>query len=188
MARRLLTLVSSSTLQRVLRPPVMIRMSTSFTDSPAWIEKTKMRFALLNVDKNGIYDSQDLAIIAKNLAAYRNQGSDEEKRYFKMLQPLGLVDEKGVTEEEFIEQSKILVSQPDAKERVKVLVDIIFKLMDADEDGIISYEEFLQLHKAFNIKQEMIDMLFNAADTNGDGVIDYEETYESFIKFYFSAE
>ena len=56
MARRLLTVVSSSTLQRVLCPPVMIRMSTSFIDSTGWIEKMKIRFALLDVDKNGFYD------------------------------------------------------------------------------------------------------------------------------------
>ena len=185
MARRLLTLVSPSTLQRVLRPPVMIRMSTSFTDSPAWIEKTKMRFALLDVDKNGIYDNQDLAIIAKNLAAYRNQGSDEEKCYFKILQPLSLTNEKGVTEEEFIERAKLFVTQQDTKERIKGLVHILFNIMDADDDGIISYEEFLQLHEAFNIKQEMTDLVFKTDESKVDGDIDFPETYENFVKLYF---
>ena len=186
MARRLLTLVSSSTLKRVLRPPVMIRMSTSFTDSHTWIEKMKMRFALLDVDKNGIVDTKDVAIIAKNLAAYRNQGSDEEKYYFKVMKATSLVDEKGVTEEEFIEKAKNFVSHPDAKEHVKKLVDIIFNIIDTNKDGLISYNEFFYFNKAFDVKQDMIDMLFDAADTNGDGVIDYSETQESYIKFLFS--
>ena len=59
--------------------------------------------------------------------------------------------------------------------------------MDTNKDGVISYEEFLQFHKSFNIEQEMIDMLFNKADTNRDGVIDYQETHESFVKFFFTA-
>ena len=51
-------------------------MAISFTDSPTWIKKMKMRFSILDVDKNGVADTADLAIVARNLAAYRNQGSD----------------------------------------------------------------------------------------------------------------
>ena len=162
-------------------------MDISFTDSPKWTKKMKWRFALLDVDKSGVVNNTDLAIVAKNLATYRNEGPDEEKHYFKVIQATSLVDEKGVTEEEFIERAKKFVSQPDSKERVKVLVDSVFNIMDANKDGVISYEEFLQFHKSLNIEQEAIDMLFNVADVNGDGVIDYQETYESFVKFYFSA-
>ena len=162
-------------------------MDTLFTDSPTWIMKIKTRFVLLDVDKNGVVDTEDVAIIAKNLATYRNEGSDEEKYYFKVIQASSLVDEKGATEEEFIEKAKIFVSQPNAKEQVKELVDAIFKIMDADKDGVVSYEEFLQFHKAFNIEQEMIDMVFKDTDINGDGVIDQAENYESFVNFFFSA-
>ena len=148
-------------------------MDTSFTDSPIWTKKMKWRFALLDVDKSGVVNNTDLAIVAKNLAIYRNEGPDEEKHYFKVIQATSLVDEKGVTEEEFIERAKKFVSQPDSKERVKVSVDSVFNIMDANNDGVISYEEFLQFHKSLNIKQEAIDMLFNTADVNGDVVIDY---------------
>ena len=148
-------------------------MDTSFTDSPIWIKKMKWRFALLDVDKSSVVNNTDLAIVTRNLATYRNQGSDEEKHYFKVIQSTLLVDEKGVSEEEFIERAKKFVSQPDSKERVKVSVDSVFNIMDANNDGVISYEEFLQFHKSLNIKQEAIVMLFNTADVNGDGVIDY---------------
>ena len=146
-------------------------MDTSFTDSPIWIKKMKWRFALLDVDKSIVVNNADLAIVTRNLATYRNQGSDEEKHYFKVIQSTLLVDEKGVTEEEFIERAKKFVSQPDSKERVKVLVDSVFNIMDANNDGVISYEEFLQFHKSLNIKQEAIDMLFNTADVNESLII-----------------
>ena len=162
-------------------------MDTSFTDSPTWIKKMKIRFAFLDVDKNGVVDTDDVAIVAKNLAAYRNQGSDEEKHYFKVIKAISLVDEKGFTVEEFIERAKKFVFEPDAKERVKVLVDAMFALMDANKDGLISYEEFFHFYKSFNAEKEAIDMFFKDADANGDGIIDYSETYETAVKFYFTA-
>ena len=74
-----LILVYSSTLLKVLRSPVMIRMSTSFTDSLSWIKTMKIHRAVLDADKNGIYGSRDLIIIVNKLTAYRNQGLDAEK-------------------------------------------------------------------------------------------------------------
>ena len=162
-------------------------MDTSFTESPLWIKKMKWRFDALDVDKNGIFNPADLAIVAKNLAAYRNEGLDQEMHYFEVVKAVSLLDEKGATEEEFIKQSRRFVSQPNAKECVKRYVDMVFKIMDADKDGVVSYEEFVQFYKSFNMEQEMIDIVFNVADTNGDGVIDYQETYESFVRYFFTA-
>ena len=66
-------------------------------------------------------------------------------------------DEKGATEDEFIERAKKFVSQPDAKEHVKELVDATFQVMDANKNGVVSYEEFLQFHKALTlIKKQSI--------------------------------
>ena len=98
----------------------------------------KMRFAILDVDKNGVADNPDLAIVPKNLAAYRNEGPDKENHYFKVIQSTSLVDDRGVTEEEFIERAKQFVSQSDAKERVKVLIDVMFKIMDTTGNGTVS--------------------------------------------------
>ena len=96
-----------------------------------------------------------------------------------------MAEEQGVTEKEFIEQTKKFVSQPDAKECVKELPDMVFEVIDANKNGVISYEEYSQVYKAFNAIQEMIDTYFKAADTNGDGVIDSSEIQESYIKYFF---
>ena len=161
-------------------------MDTSFTDSPIWVKKMKLRFSHLDVDNSGILDNADMTIVAKKIAAYRNKGPDEEKHYYEVITSISLIDDKGVTEEEFVEQAKKIVSLPDAKEHVKGLADAVFKIMDINKDGVISYEEFLHFHKSLNIKQETIDELFNKADTNGDGVVDYQESCESFFKFFLS--
>ena len=162
-------------------------MDTSFTDSTTWIKKMKWRFFHLDADKNGAVDNADIAIVAKRLADHRNEGPDKEKEYYKIVKSISLIDEEGVTEEEFVEKAKKIVSLPDAKERVKELADVGFKIMDINNDGVISYEEYLQFYKSMNIKHETINELFNKADTNGDGVVDYQESLESFVKFFLSA-
>ena len=148
----------------------------------------KMRFTFFDADKNGVIDNTDIVLVARKLAAYRNEGQDEEKRYYEMIQAISFVDDKGVTEEEFIERAKKFVSEPDAKERVKVIIDATFKLMDATGDGIVSYEEFLQFHKSLNVEQELIDKYFESVDINGDGVINYRENSANFTKFFFSPD
>ena len=163
-------------------------MDTSYTESPTWIKKMKMRFAILDVDKDGVIDNTDVALAARKLAAYRNEGQDEEKRYYEIIQAISLVDETGVTEKEFIERAKKFVSEPDAKERVKAIMDATFKIMDATGDGIVSYEEFLQFHKSLNVEQEVIDKFFESVDINGDGVINYRENSANFTKFFFSPD
>ena len=44
------------------------RMAASFTDNPAWIKKMKARFAALDVDKNGVINERDVALLAKKFA------------------------------------------------------------------------------------------------------------------------
>ena len=187
MARRLFSLVSSSSLPSFLRG-TQVRMTASFTDNPAWIEKMKMRFALLDVDKNGIINQDDVVLVAKNIAAYRKEGEDAEKSYFKILKAVntfGLSGEE-VDEETFVQEMKQFVSQSDARERVKELSDMIFGVINANNDGVISYNEFCQFYKAMNASQELIDTLFKQADTNKDGVIDHSETQETYANYFFS--
>lgn len=162
-------------------------MAASFTDDPAWINKMKMRFAILDVDMNGIINQDDVALVAKNIAAYREEGEEAEKSYFKILKAVTTFVLAGeVDEETFVQEMKQFVSKPDAKERVKKLADMIFGIIDANNDGVISYNEFCQFFKAMNASQELIDTLFKQADTNKDGVIDHLEIQESYAKYFFS--
>ena len=163
-------------------------MTASSTDNPAWIKKMKMRFAILDVDTNGVINQDDVALVAKNIAAYQKEGEEAEKSYFKILKAVTTFGLTGgeIDEEIFVQEMKQFVSQPDAKERVKEFADMIFGIIDADNDGVISYNEFCQFYKAMNASQELIDALFKQADINKDGVIDHLETQESYAKYIFS--
>ena len=185
MARRLFTLVSSSSLPSFLRG-TQVRMTASFTDSPNWINKMKMRFALLDADKNGIVSQDDIALVAKKMAAYRREGEGAEKNYFEKLKAVNTFELAEIDEETYIQEMKQFVIQSDAKERVKKFADMIFDVVDANNDGVISYDELSQFLKAMNASQEIVDTLFKQADTNNDGVIDHLEAQESFVKYFFS--
>ena len=161
-------------------------MTASFTDNSAWIKKMKMRFALLDVDKNGVINNDDVALVAKNIAAYRRDGKGAEKSYLKILKAVTTFELPEIDEETFVQEMKRFVSQPDAKERVKEFSDMIFSVVDSNNDGVISYNEFCQFLKAMNANQELIDTLFKQADTNKDDVINHLESQESFVKFFFS--
>ena len=162
-------------------------MTASFTDQPEWIEKMKMRFAMLDLNNDGLHSNADVDIAAKRVATYRNEGEEAEKRYFKIIQAVTLAEDRGVTEEEFVQKLKNFVSQPHAKECVKELADMVFDVIDANKNGVISYDEYVRFHSISNASQKIIDTLFKAADTNKDGIIDRSEIQASYAKYFFSA-
>ena len=168
-------------------------MAASFTDNPAWIKKMKARFAALDVDKNGLINENDIVLLAKKLAGYREEGKDAEKRYFDTLKSVwsyGIGEGgQGVNEDEFVEGMKQFVTTPDARERVNAYAAMVFGIMDADKNGVVDYDEFKQFHSASaNMDDELLKRLFADADTNGDGLIQPSEMAESTAKFLLSAD
>ena len=168
-------------------------MAASFTDSPGWIKKMKARFAALDVDKNRVINDDDVALLAKNLAGYRKEGKDAEKRYFDTLKSVwsyGIGEGgQGVNEDEFVQGMKQFVTKPDARERVNTYAAMVFGIIDADKNGVIDFDEFKQFHYAgTNMDDNLIKRFFTDADTNGDGVIQLSELQESIAKFLLSAD
>ena len=63
-------------------------MAASFTQSPDSIKKMKMCFQLLDADKNGILDNDDIVLVAKRMANYRNEGTDAERYYVECIKSI----------------------------------------------------------------------------------------------------
>ena len=153
----------------------------------------KARFAALDVDKNGVINDDDVALLAKNLAGYRKEGQDAEKRYFdtpKSVWSYGVGEGgQGVNEDEFVQGMKQFVTKPDARERVKAYAAMVFGIMDANKNGVVDFDEFKQFHTAgANMDDNLIQRLFTNADTNGDGVIQPSELEDSIVKYILSAD
>ena len=68
----------------------------------------------------------------------------------KAVTTFGLSGEGEVDEETFVQEMKEFVSQSDAKERVKEFSDLIFGIIDANNDEVISYNS-LRMRHSFGI-------------------------------------
>ena len=152
------------------------------------------RFAALDVDKNGVINEDDVALLAKKLAGYRKEGKDAEKKYFDMLNSvwsfgIGGSGGQGVNEDKFVQGMKQFVTRPDARERMNAYSAMVFGVIDSDKDGVIDYDEFKRFHKACsNMDDQLIERFFKDADINGDGVIRVSEFEASTAKFMLSAD
>ena len=47
-----------------------------------------MCFQLLDADKNGILDNDDIVLVAKRMANYRNEGTDAERYYVECIKSI----------------------------------------------------------------------------------------------------
>ena len=54
---------------------------------------------------------------------------------------------------------------------MRELADMVFGVVDAKKNGIISYDEYSQFYRAFSADQKLIDTFFKRADTNEDRVV-----------------
>ena len=145
------------------------------------------------MDKNGVINDDDVALLAKNLAGYRKEGENTEKRYFDTLKSVwsyGISEGgQGMNEDEFVQGMKQPVTQPDARDCVNTYAVMVFGIIDADKNEVIDFDEFKQFHYAgTNMDDNLIKRFFTDADTNGDGVIQLSELQESIAKFLLSAD
>ena len=82
---------------------------------------------------------------------------------------------------------KAFTSKPDARDRAHGIADMVFRIIDEDNNGEVSFDEFSRFYKAVsNMPEEMIKFLFEKSDLDGNGVITNSEFRESTVKLLFS--
>ena len=165
------------------------RQSSTFTDSPGWINKMKDRFAALDENKDGIIDQRDVMSLASRLTKYSKQGEEATRKYFATFNAVYGLHENPTNEEEFLTLMKAFASKLNAEELAHGIGDIVFYTLDEDRNGEVSYDEFYRCYKSVsNMSEEMIQYLFIKSDLNGDGAISRSEFRESFVKLFLSDE
>ena len=171
------------------------RTMATFTDSPVWINRMKMRFNSMDLDKDGISNENDVVQVARSVSAKLANASPEvERELFEKLKKstaygVVAVNPNGVNVDEYIEGMKEFANLLDAKDRINELADIIFGLVDTDKDSVLSFEELFEYGRNVAMMDEdMVRLMFEVSDLNKDGVIDPEEFRTMIRRMYLTNE
>ena len=167
----------------------------TFTDSPVWINRMKIRFNSMDLDKDGISNENDIIQVARSVSAKLADASPEvEREMFEKMKKstaygVVAVNPNGVNVDEYIEGMKKFSNLPDAKERINELANITFGLVDTNKDGVLSLEELYEYGRnVLMMEEDMYGLVFEVMDLNKDGVIDFEEFRTMLEKMYLSDE
>lgn len=159
--------------------------------------KLQLRFALLDTDGNGYLSQEDYDLVTLRLCAAFGHlpGTPEYERvhnaYLKLWEQVrSRMDLDGtgrITLDQFMngcerlqqEQSHTFAHDP---------VDLIFDMVDADENGVIDLIEFTTWMHAYGVGAQDTVEAFDLLDSDDDGVLSRPELAAAAQAFYASTD
>jgi len=140
-------------------------------------------FYLFDVDNDYNISAEDFDIISSNLAAIRGWDLDSPEfepiyenftLYFEELREMADENNDGLISPMEWARYWVDVSEEELLAQIKQWAILFFDLLDADNDGEITLEEYTQFLNAFEIKGPLIEKEFRRFDTENKGVITRE--------------
>ena len=154
-----------------------------------WMRKLRTEARVRDTNKDGFVSKADFDIV---LQRYKAMGTPEghlkklEKNHDLLCAALGIGDDTvQLTYDQCIENFTKCSNQ--LEEILKIFVTH-FEIIDTNEDGKISFQEWVNYHKALGIDTSYAKGSFDAMDTNSDGVVSMEEFFAYSKEFYVTAE
>jgi Ca2+-binding EF-hand superfamily protein len=163
-------------------------------------KKLQLRFALLDTDGDGRLTQDDYELVCLRLCAAFGQlpGSTGYERvrgaYLTLWERLrARMDRDGsgvVSLPQFLEScQRAIIERSDGFERnLAGLVDLLFDLVDADADGLISLPDFTSWLHAYGVGPRDTVAAFDLLDPAGSGAIDKARMLAAAEQFYRSAD
>lgn len=150
--------------------------TSSNTDRPIWksekkiaLEENGARIARISVfETNRLSKNNLVGYCEVDLSDALNSGMDYKDKVLELYDPS--------TKTKVVGNITLGYSIEDRMETERSFARRLLSIMDADESGELSLQEFRELIKAFGNKSTReIENLFIEADTNGDGKVDADE-------------
>lgn len=142
-----------------------------------------------DTSKDGYIARDDFEIIIQR---YKDMGYSDQhltvlsERYETYMQVLGIANPNTkLTYEQVINN---FLQASNHVEVLEQLIDGHFAIIDGNGDGVISFNEWVDSHKAMGIDTAYAEASFAAMDKNGDGDVSKEEFMAYNKEFYVSTE
>lgn len=158
-------------------------------------------FQLVDIDNNGYIDKSDWVQIGDNLAVMRNieKGSEAylgiqaamDSIWTNLSSHADANSDGKVTLDEWLafEDEKVINCDDEwYEEYVNTIVRGLFAVLDADQNGVIGLEEYVNLMVSFHVQPTDAELAFRKLDVNGNGTIDEEELVNAVFEFHRSDE
>jgi len=156
-------------------------------------------FNVLDYNDDGLLEKQDFVDVADRIAEMRDYepGSSRHSAVRKEILRIwtnaralsGAENKTQITLEDWLaHEEKVLGSNVLIRSYVQGIARAVFDILDADNDGVISEEEYLQFFRAFRGEEENGHRAFQKLDENDDGRLTRQEFLEAVTQFHLSDE
>jgi Ca2+-binding EF-hand superfamily protein len=163
--------------------------------------KLQLRFALLDTDANGYLAQEDYDLVTLRLCAAFGHlpGTADYERvhgaYLKLWEQLrsrmDLDGEGRISLQQFMDGCERLLKEQgpgrlDEHPLAHDPVDLIFEMVDSDQDGVIDLVEFTTWMHAYGVGAQDTVEAFDLLDADDDGVLSRPEVEAAAAAFYAS--
>ena len=154
-------------------------------------------FNVLDYDGDGFLEKQDFLDVADRLAKMRGY-DDGSSRHSAVRQEIlrmwtnaralsGAEGKTRITLEEWLaHEQEVLDSSVLIQSYVQGIARVIFDVLDADSDGVISEEEYRTFFRAFQDNAEGADRAFQKLDVDDTGHLTREDFLDLVTEFHLS--
>ena len=167
--------------------------------TPFQKRKLTRYFNCLDTDANGYFEKDDVNRIVERLASAR--GIAEGTEAYEVIQNgIDMIWDNArvygysqnpnkVTLGDWLQHEDVVLSTEEWREEyMKTVSRGVFDLIDADDSGEISIDEYTQLMTAFGVEKGIPEWAFKKLDLDGSGVIEKEEFVTIVEQFHMSED
>lgn len=158
-------------------------------------KKVKKIFSFYDANNNGVLDMGDIDGICDHFAKEFNwtRGSEPDMLFrstftthWRILMHLADANADGVvTQQEFLNHyEKAIGDDRGFYKYIKPFFDDIFPVIDSDNDGMLSKQDYMALFRSFRNSPAEAEYAFQKMDLNGDGEISHYELYTMFYNYH----